>query len=109
MERRADRQRHGAADAEFGRKLCRAADCRLGTADDDLAGRIVVGDLADAVLRRGGGGQLFSRFKIGAEQRQHGPLSCRDGLLHRKPAQAQELGRIGQREHPRRGKGRVLA
>ena len=75
----------------------RALDRGLVAREDDLAGIVVVGDLADLTLR-GGFGQRRGLVDVGAEQRAHRALADRHRRLHRQPAQAQQPRGIGQGE-----------
>ncbi len=77
-------------------------------ADDDLPGRIVVGDGAD--LTPGGlDGDLAGDVDVETEQCRHRPLADRHRLLHRLAAAFDEARRLGRGQRAGCRKGRVLA
>ena len=110
MEGRGDRQQHAALDAALARQLNRALDRRLGAADHDLPGRVVVGGRADRTrLLRRGLGDRRRRLEIGAEQRRHGAFADRHRLLHGAPAPLQEPRGVAERQRAGRGQRRIFA
>ena len=108
MEGRGHRQQHGALGA-FG--LCDldgAIDRGLVAGDDHLPAAIVVGGLAHLALGRFGC-HRHRRLIVEAEQRGHRAGADRHGLLHRKPARAQQPRGIAEAETAGRGQRRIFA
>ncbi len=107
MKRRRDGQQHRFACALLRGDLDRALDRRLVAADDHLAGRVVVGRLADFLVL-GFLGDRTRLVDIQAEQRCHSPFADRNRLLHRAPSGAQEPCRVGKLERASDGQRRIL-
>ena len=84
-----------------------ALDGGAGAGKDDLAGRVIVGDLADLALRRFGGYRLRG-FEFEAEHGDHGAFADGDRLLHRLAAAAQQARGVGDGERPGGGEGGIL-
>ena len=96
MEGRGNGQRNGALDALGLGDLGDAVHRVLRSRQHHLAGRIVVGDDADAAFGRRFLRHRFGGFDIGADQRDHGALAHRHGGLHRLPANFEKPRRVGQ-------------
>ena len=103
VERGRHWQRHRALGAHFLGHFDRAVDRALVAGDHDLRRVVVVGDRADLALGRRLG-DLLRQGEIGAEQRRHRALPHRHRLLHRLPAQLQQLGRRRKVERARRAR-----
>ena len=108
MERRGDREQHGALGALGLGDLDRALDRRLVAGHHHLPAAIVVGGLADLALRgfvrhRDGG------LVIEAEQCGHRAGADRGRLLHRQAANPQEPRGVGNRQAARGGQRRIFA
>ena len=104
----ADGKHHGALGAARGRQVDGAFDGRLRSADNHLAGRIVIGDVADRAIA-GFGRHRPRVFKRQAEKRRHGPLSDRNGLLHGVAAGPEQFRRVADAEGARRAERGVFA
>ena len=108
MERGADRQLDGAADAARLGRLDGQIDGRRGAADDDLSGRIVIGKLNDAA-RRCFRRDLVDHSLLSTENRCHCALACRNRVLHAVAAQPQQARGIADGQRAGSGKGRIFA
>ena len=95
VRRHRHRQLHGLADTARGQFGQGAVHCGGVAADDDLAGRIVVGRHHHAFA--GGGGADFLHHRVlGAEHGRHGAGARGHGLLHQAAAFAHQAGTVGQ-------------
>ena len=108
MEGRAHRQQDCALGAARLGDLDGALDRRPVARDDDLAGAVVVGRLADLAF---GGllGDLPRGLEVEADQRRHGADADRHGLLHGAAANAEKPGGVGKAEAAGGGQRRVFA
>ena len=108
MEGRGHRQQDGPLGAPALRQRDGALDGRLVAGDDDLAGAVVVGDVADLALRRLAG-DLGGNLDLEADERRHGADAYGRRVLHSVAADAQEPRRVVELQASSSGKRRVLA
>ncbi len=108
MERRGHGERDGTHGALALGDLAGPLDGGGVAGDDHLAGRIVVGDVADLALS-GLGGDGGDLVEVEAEDRRHGTGADRGGRLHGGAAQAQQPGGVGDGDGAGGGQRRILA
>ncbi|GJE44827.1 hypothetical protein AEGHOMDF_4018 [Methylobacterium soli] len=112
MEGGRDVEHHGALDAAPLRDRDRPLHRRPVARQHHLAAAIVVGDVADLGPGRLGGdlgGDLGGLRRLGPDQGRHGAGARCHRPLHCLAADAQELGRVGDRDGAGGGQGRILA
>ena len=113
MERRADRQKHGALRAGELGELHRPLDRRPGSRHDHLPAAVVVRRLANRAFEIEGacrlGRNLDRRAEVEPEQRRHRALADRDRLLHRLAPEAQQTRGILKAQGARRAQGGIFA
>ena len=108
MEGRGDRQQHRALGALRLARCSARSTAALCAGNHDLAGRIIVGDLADLVAVAASW-RRRRRRQIQAEERGHGAAPDRHGLLHRVAAHAQQPGGVGEGKAAGGGKRGIFA
>ncbi len=108
VKRGADREQHAAPGPLRLGQGDRLLDRGACAADHDLAGRVVIGDIADADPARLRG-DLLDAAELEAQNRGHRTRADRHRRLHRAAAHAQQARCVADVEAAGRGQGRVLA